>query len=537
MSQCSDRIIQIIRKNKEKIKKHLESLKEICLVADNLSFMEKIFMEKELLDGNVTDIVLFSFIDSGIRMTEMTDDIFNELKSLIPKSVEVFVIPESILKLNCKMSDFPRLKEFVSSSYFDLSENTLDDELANVKRVKFPTEGELGKLFLEDFIVSYLHDGRIGLDSVEVYDRRDDSDSLLSSGILSITLDSKMVIKNLKIRKLSIKEVSLILEWLKKEKNEFLDVTLVLENKTNSDIELLEYYLDDFNISIDYGEYIKASYEDFVSMRATIDWYKEIVTVNDLSPFEKLIFAYDIMKTFTYKEGDNLEDSRCVPNIIRTGNIVCVGYSKMLEMIINEMGIKSVGISIAPTKDEAGHRRVAVKLDDDKYDIHGLFATDATWDRGIDELSLVENVDGQQVIRRSGRREGDKVIKEYDALALYNCFLIPYSDYQKIFWDEEVPDIFKIFERNIGYDYDYFDGCSMEFKKLFGSIDKSYIKNYICNSEKPSLEKFREALSVVRKAEGYVADEVPMLVDDTITLNQMLDESGVFFMEEGINKK
>lgn len=536
MNQCIDRIIQIIRENKDKIRRHLESLDEISIVADNLEFSEMKEIGNRIIEGDVADSELLSFTDNGIRMVEITDDVLNELKELIPVNIEKIVAPTAAFKINCKMSDFPKLKEFISSSYFELGENTLEEELSRVVEMNFPTEGRLGELFKNDFIVSYLHAEQFNLDSVEVFDRRNETDSFLSSNVVSMTLKSEKEISNLVISNLDIEEVGLLFEWLKRKEYEVGDVTLILENKSIPNIELLEDYLDVFNISIDYGEYVKASYEDFVSMRATIDWYKEIIMSSDLSPFEQLIFAYDIMKTFTYNEGDNSIDSRCVPNIIRTGNIVCVGYSKMLEMIINELGIKSVSLVVAPTKDEAGHQRVAVKLDDDKYDIHGLFAVDATWDRGNDELSLVENSDGRQVVRRRGRRDGDKIIEEYDALTLYNCFLVPYSDYKKIFWDEEVPDIFKIFEKNVGYDYDYFEGCGIEFKKLFDSIDKNYIKNYIYNSEKPSLDKFKKALSVVRKAEGYKAEEVAELVDKTVELNQMLDDSDVFFKEEGINK-
>lgn len=536
MNQCVDRILQIIRKNKERIRRHLESLDEVFLVTDNLDFYDIKLIEKALLDGKATDIDLFSFTEKGVRMVKMTDDIYNELNNLIPRDVEKLIMPGAIFKLNTIMSDFPKLKEVVSSAFFSLNGNTLDDELAKVIKINFPTDGRIGELFSKNFIASYLYSPRIGINRVEIFDRRNDSDRLFSSEVVAIDYDSLKKINDIRISKLDIKEIILFLDWLKQEDYEVRSVTLALENKTIPDIELLEDYLDVFNISIDYGEYVKTSYEDFVSMRATIDWYKEIIMSSDLSPFEQLIFAYDIMKTFTYNEGDNSIDSRCVPNIIRTGSIVCVGYSKMLEMIINELGIKSVSLVVAPTKDEAGHQRVAVKLDDDKYDIHGLFAVDATWDRGNDELSLVENSDGRQVVRRRGRRDGDKIIEEYDALTLYNCFLVPYSDYKKIFGDEEVPDIFKIFEKNVGYDYDYFEGCGIEFKKLFDNIDKNYIKNYIHNSEKPSLDKFKKALSVVRKAEGYKAEEVAELVDKTVELNQMLDDSDVFFKKEGINK-
>ena len=534
MNQCIERINQIIREKKDKIKAHLDGLTEVSIVSDNLLSFEMKEIENRILKGNISDSELLSFIDNGIRMVELTADVFTELKELIPKDIEKLIIPGTIFKTNSKMSDFPELKEFISSSYLGLDINSLQKELTKVIRMDFPTEGKLGELFKKDFIVSYLHAWLGGLDRVEVFDRRNKTDSFTE--VIGMSLNSNKVINSLTISSLSIDEIILIFEWLKNEKYEVGDVTLVLENKSISNIKLLEKYLNDFNILIDYGEYKKTNYEGFVTMRATIDWYKNIITTCDLSPFEQLIFAYDILKTFAYREGNKPEDSRYVPDILTTGNIVCVGYSKILQMLVNELGIKAVCIFVGKEGAETSHERVVVRLDDNKYDIHGVFAVDATWDRGVDELSLVKNSDGYETIRCCGIRSGDRVIKKYDALTLYNFFLIPYCDYKKIFWDEKLPDIFRIFEEDES-GYNIFASCRAELKNLFDDAEKGFIRNCIFKSKKPSLESFMEALSVVRKAEGYVADEVPMLVDDTIVLNQMLDESGVFFIEEGINKK
>lgn len=536
MNQCIDRIIQIIRENKDKIRRHLESLDEISIVADNLEFSEMKEIGNRIIEGDVADSELLSFTDNGIRMVEITDDVLNELKELIPVNIERIVVPATLFKIVSKISDFPNLREFISNEYSDFKENTLEEELKSVIKLEIPIEGKIGELFKNDFVVCYTHAEQFDLDRVEVFDRRNETDSFLSSNVISMALKSEKEIYNLRIKNLAVEEVILFLEWLKKEEYEVDGVILEVKNETLPNIELLEKYAAEFNILIDYGEYIKTSYDDFLAMRAAIDWYKEIIKTNDLSPFETLIFAYDILKTFPYQEAEDLDDSRFVPNIIRTGNIVCVGYSKLLEMIINELGIKSVPISIPGSNGKNGHQRVMVRLDDDKYDIHGLFAVDATWDRNANQLSLVENEFGTQSVRKRDRMEEDKVIKEFDSLSLYNFFLIPYKEYHKVFWDEKLPDIFKIFETSIGYDYDYFDGCNVEFRQLFDTIDKTYIKNYIYHSEKPNLDKFREALSVVRRAEGYIDEEISEIVDDTIEINKMLDDCGVFFKEEGINK-
>ena len=115
MNQCIERINQIIREKKDKIKAHLDGLTEVSIVSDNLLSFEMKEIENRILKGNISDSELLSFTDNGIRMVELTADVFTELKELIPKDIEKLIIPGTIFKTNSKMSDFPKLKEFISS--------------------------------------------------------------------------------------------------------------------------------------------------------------------------------------------------------------------------------------------------------------------------------------------------------------------------------------------------------------------------------------------------------------------------------------
>ena len=533
MNQCIDRIIQIIRKNREEIRKHLAGLDEICIVSDSLSYEEMEDKAKELSEGKVSDALLFSLTDKGIRVMNDSNDIARELMKLVPKNVEKMIVSRGVFSLESKLSDFPKLREIVSTEHFNLKDNTFDEELEKVIRMDFPTTGKLGELFKNNFIVEYSHWDKPRLDMIIIRDRNWERDLFLGANVIDINLKNEKEIKYIRISDLGMEEVALFLEWLKGNDYSVDEVIIKVEAGTVNNLHLLEKYADYFNISIDYGEFLRASYDDFFWMRGAIDWYKELITSSDLSPFEQLIFAYDILKTFPYNESVKPEDSRNVPNIMKTGNIVCVGYSKLLEMIINELGIRSFSHIIMPQEDEVGHQRVLVRLDDSKYDIHGIFAVDPTWDSVAKELSIVEDLDGNYVIRRR-REDGDRILREYDALTLYNYFLVSYSDYRKTFVGEKLPEIFRILEY---YPYDDFAACRFELKKLFDNLDRTSIENYIFNSKKPSLEKFKKALSVVRRAEGYIEGEIDKNVADTIELNQMLDERNSFFKEDNVNKK
>lgn len=538
MVSLADRIIEIIRKNQDKIKEHLQNKREIEIVTENLE--EELLQNKEISDSE-----LFSLTDKGIKLAEMQEDIFKELKELIPKEVEKTNLSGVMLKLCGNIQDFPCLKENISNEYFDLKNNSLEEEVSKIIKLKFPTAGKLGELFEKEFVVDYAKVEQLKLNMIFIYDRRIKKDSFLLSNAASFDLEKSedgleftKKIKEFRVEMLSIEDIALFLEWFQREGFEVNNVTIKVENIDITNISLLEKYAKNFNILIDYGEFKKTTYEDFVGMREAIDWYKEIIQSSNLSPFEQLIFAYDILKTFPYIEAENSDDARYVPNIIKTGKIVCVGYSKLLEMIINELGIRSVSCVIpAKEGEESGHQRVAVRLDDEKYDIHGIFSVDATWDRDRSELSLIEDTKGSKIIRLLGREEGDKIIKEYDSLSLYSWFLIPYKQYKEVYFDEKIPDIFNFLDEN-SFGYDTFEACSFEFEKLFDKLDRNYIKDYILNSQKPSLECFKKALAVVREAEGYITNEIIKVVEDTVELNQMLDDCSLFFQEEDkINKK
>lgn len=118
-----------------------------------------------------------------------------------------------------------------------------------------------------------------------------------------------------------------------------------------------------------------------------------------LSPYEKYLAVYNIVKQFKpYKENEeSKEEARDLRYILNNEYIVCVGYAKLLTTLLDKVGIPSITFSVGintsydkgiPMGDEptnvAGHRRNIVMLNDDKYDIHGMYIADATWDNDME---------------------------------------------------------------------------------------------------------------------------------------------------------
>lgn len=154
--------------------------------------------------------------------------------------------------------------------------------------------------------------------------------------------------------------------------------------------------LDNTNASIiikrDLNDYTK---EEYQKEDAFLEELVQDIKNSNLSPFERYIAVYNIVKQFKpYKE--NYEDgdqSRFLKNILYNDYIVCVGFARLLEDLARRVGVpaKKISIDVAllnkeeETFDYAGHARVLVYLKDPKYGIDGYYIADPTWDNKMDK--------------------------------------------------------------------------------------------------------------------------------------------------------
>lgn len=144
-------------------------------------------------------------------------------------------------------------------------------------------------------------------------------------------------------------------------------------------------------------------YQQYLEEEKKLDNMVEPIKNANLSPLEKYIAVYNIVKNFKpYKESEeNREYSRYLRYILDNDYMVCVGYAKLLEVLLDKVGISTQHLSVSVdtsykkgfTLEEkpveyAGHARVIVNLDDDKYNIHGLYMSDPTWDNNLENNYL-----------------------------------------------------------------------------------------------------------------------------------------------------
>ena len=76
--------------------------------------------------------------------------------------------------------------------------------------------------------------------------------------------------------------------------------------------------------------------------------YEMVEPAQSLSPFEKFLYAYNIVKKFkSYKESStNVFESRNLYDVLSNDYMVCVGYSAMLCDLLDKLGISAMRYSL-----------------------------------------------------------------------------------------------------------------------------------------------------------------------------------------------
>ena len=137
--------------------------------------------------------------------------------------------------------------------------------------------------------------------------------------------------------------------------------------------------------------------EEYLEEESKLEKIITPIRNSNLSPLEKYLAIYDIVKKFKpYKDNDeNQQKSRNLKYILEDNNdyIVCVGFANLLKELLNRVNIPSTCIHVDVdssyngkytqeeiTINNLGHTRNLVKIDDNKYHIHGYYISDSTWD-------------------------------------------------------------------------------------------------------------------------------------------------------------
>lgn len=152
-----------------------------------------------------------------------------------------------------------------------------------------------------------------------------------------------------------------------------------------------------------YNDFHNYSYVEYMEEEKRLEELVEGIKNADLSPLEKYFAVYNIVKNFKpYKKNENDKAApRRIRYILNNEYMVCVGYSDLLTILLDKVGIdaNTIDVGVDPSYkggftleekvvERVGHRRVIVNIDDDKYNVHGIYMSDPTWDNNLDENYL-----------------------------------------------------------------------------------------------------------------------------------------------------
>ncbi len=188
------------------------------------------------------------------------------------------------------------------------------------------------------------------------------------------------------------------------------DIKFYLKNQKEFDKEMNNYFeeLKDMNIVIGGYAFLsnKYSFSKYIENNKRIDNF--IKPALNLSPFEKYLYAYNIVKRYKeFNESSNPNDSRDIYQILDNDYIVCVGFSNFLGILLDKLGIENeeysqnvdtgldnISVNRIVLPDDAlvkleGHERRKINLVDPKYNIDGYFIADPTWDNDLKNDSYV----------------------------------------------------------------------------------------------------------------------------------------------------
>ena len=124
------------------------------------------------------------------------------------------------------------------------------------------------------------------------------------------------------------------------------------------------------------------SYDKFRDITDTINNFKKTIPTN-ASQLEIITYVYDFVKRREYKNvpGDERSYlSRNLSSVLLDKYIVCVGFTKIFNTLLSEYNIPCIEYDFMYKGINQGHEVSIVNVQDNKYNVHGLYFFDPTGD-------------------------------------------------------------------------------------------------------------------------------------------------------------
>lgn len=293
-----------------------------------------------------------------------------------------------------------------------------------------------------------------------------------------------------KIKVLIVKEDEDILKFIKKSFDEFNEIVISCCEESNfNQISMLfssnkKIIIDSDNLSYSTLQKLKETFGNNFYVRSKYNLYedvlvdeyfetmdklykmKEEIEKYNLSPLEKIIYIYDLVKERIYKKSSLSEAySRDLTKVLKEDEIVCAGYANIMSNLTNLLGINTYVKNYYNEEKNDGHATVGIYLNDFKYNIHGVFECDPTWDskKSVDDEKFINNYAWcMESFKASEKKKEYRLIPKNDDLLKGLT-----KAYQDLFNKSIVYDILKNSFFNIFYKK------ASNFYKTIGLFDKA----------------------------------------------------------------
>ena len=187
-------------------------------------------------------------------------------------------------------------------------------------------------------------------------------------------------------------DIETIKKYVELKENNLLNYTIVFKTMyihyntslISDNINYFKTIKDKKNIYFSFDGEKLLSLDQIIKDDEFLDYCVQNIKNSDMSPFEKYLAIYDIVKNFKKynKRPDDraLQESRNLYMILNNNYMVCAGYARLLETLLKRIGIDATFLISSTNRDDIQHAIVALKIKDEKYNLDGVYLSDPTDD-------------------------------------------------------------------------------------------------------------------------------------------------------------
>lgn len=302
---------------------------------------------------------------------------------------------------------------------------------------------------------------------------------------------------------------------------EFIKITDY--NKVKELLTIYDKYKDNIYVKMTNNQGYVSLTECFNTINKIKEQANSILKLG-LSVMETIMYTYDQVRNRVYNaenKGDLKSKSRDLSSVLSSDKIVCTGYSNIFSALLSYMGINCLSAELSHKHEakESGHERNIIYVQDEKYDIDGVYYFDTTWDSKM-ETETNEFLNRYRFFAKTRKQmiefENDSYI--YDQCPYYSDDMV--SDIKTVLDEGSLIDFYMKYAKSLNYMSTLVEGekiittdCIFTHLSDYKKLDKENILSRLSNIEdkfnKPiSAETFIKLLNNVRKIEYYQNSEL-----------------------------